>query len=246
MAVILTVALIIFMEPGLSLAQSVNTWLWEAANSDRVAGQEDAVHEFTLDLHTALGEDGCIEITFPVEFQIPEVAEGTDVGTEIEISGLAAGDDISDTTIEIDNNTVFITLGAGDSLAEGNDLTITFTSDAARTNPAVPGAASIEVHVAEFGEVEAVRLADWGPKDTRTEWVTLTAENVDIMITIGETDIQVTENGVKRTVESDAAAQIRTGRTVLPLRALGEILGAEFDYHPKDAPVVWVNFLLSN
>jgi len=24
------------------------------------------------------------------------------------------------------------------------------------------------------------------------------------------------------------------------------ILGAEFDYHPKDAPVVWVNFRLSN
>ena len=158
MAVILTVVLIIFMAPGLSLAQSVNTWLWEAANSDGVAGQEDAVHEFTLDLHTALGEDGCIEISFPVEFQVPEVAEGTDVGTEIEISGLAAGDDISDTAIEIDNNTAFITLGAGDSLADGNDLTITFTPDAAITNPAVPGEYEVEVLTTEDPDAVAATV----------------------------------------------------------------------------------------
>lgn len=86
--------------------------------------------------------------------------------------------------------------------------------------------------------------ADWGPKDSRTEWVALTKPGLRIDITIDKSSITVVENGHERTVYSDVAAHIRNGRTALPMRAVGEILGAEFDWGPKDSSLEWVRFSL--
>jgi len=89
--------------------------------------------------------------------------------------------------------------------------------------------------------------ADWGPKEGLTEWVKLFAEDTEITITIDEKEITVIEivgieGDEKRTIESDVPAQIVNGRTVLPLRAVGEILGAEFDWGPRKELTEWVNF----
>ncbi len=86
--------------------------------------------------------------------------------------------------------------------------------------------------------------ADWGPKDALTEWVTFGCEDMDILIEIeiGSPYIQVTEGGVTRTEEAEVAAQIVDERTYLPLRAVGEIFGAEFDWGPKEALTEWVSF----
>lgn len=89
--------------------------------------------------------------------------------------------------------------------------------------------------------------ADWGPKDSLTEWVKLFGEDVEIYITIGEKEITVIEivgieGDKERIVTSDVPAQIKNGRTVLPLRAVGEILGAKFDWGPREDVTEWVNF----
>lgn len=86
--------------------------------------------------------------------------------------------------------------------------------------------------------------ADWGPREGMTQWVTLRGEGMDIRINIGDTSITVVENGQERTVESDAMAQIRQGTTVLPLRAVGEMLDARFDWGPRHTSTRWVNFRL--
>jgi hypothetical protein len=86
--------------------------------------------------------------------------------------------------------------------------------------------------------------SDFGPVDGLTEWVTFENEDLLIEIEIGSFDITVTEGGVTRTETSDVAARIDNGRTYMPLRAVGEILGAEFDWGPKDAATEWVSFTL--
>jgi plastocyanin len=86
--------------------------------------------------------------------------------------------------------------------------------------------------------------SDFGPVDGLTEWVTFENENLLIEIEIGSFDITVTEGGVSRTEVADVAARIDNGRTYMPLRAVGEILGAEFDWGPKDAATEWVSFTL--
>ena len=63
-----------------------------------------------------------------------------------------------------------------------------------------------------------------------------------ITITIGSNEIKVVENGVERVIISDVVAFIQNERTWLPLRVIGEILEAEFDYGPKDSTVEWVAF----
>ena len=85
-------------------------------------------------------------------------------------------------------------------------------------------------------------VADWGPKDAATEWVTLTRGDMVITITIGSAAIVVVSGGFTETVTADVAAFIKDGRTFLPLRAIGEIFGAEFDWGPKDAATEWVSF----
>ena len=84
--------------------------------------------------------------------------------------------------------------------------------------------------------------SDFGPIDGLTEWVTFENENLLIEIEIGSFDITVTEAGALRTETSDVAARIDNGRTYMPLRAVGEILGAEFDWGPRDAATEWVSF----
>lgn len=84
--------------------------------------------------------------------------------------------------------------------------------------------------------------SDWGPRDAAAEWVIFEGNNMRIELDIGSTEIMVWEDGVERTETSDVAAQIVDGRTVLPLRAVGEILGADFDWGPKDAATEWVSF----
>ncbi len=84
--------------------------------------------------------------------------------------------------------------------------------------------------------------SDWGPRDSAAEWVRFEGNNMRIELEIGSTEITIWEDGVERTEISDVAAQIVDGRTVLPLRAVGEILGADFDWAPKDAATEWVSF----
>lgn len=82
--------------------------------------------------------------------------------------------------------------------------------------------------------------------DFKTKIITVATINNDqptnIFITIGSDKIKVVENGVERIVMSDVAASIKNGRTFLPLRAIGEILGAEFDYGPRNSAIEWVSF----
>ena len=87
--------------------------------------------------------------------------------------------------------------------------------------------------------------ADWGPKDTKTEWVTFQKDDVLIEIRLGFPAIKVTENGIARTVTNEAAPQIVKDRTYLPLRAVGEIFGATFDWGPKESRTEWVSFKLA-
>ncbi len=82
----------------------------------------------------------------------------------------------------------------------------------------------------------------WGPEDELTEWVTIEHDGKLITITIGDPVIVVEEDGVTTTVLSDVAAQIINDRTYLPIRAVGEILGAEFDWGPKETLTEWVSF----
>ncbi len=84
--------------------------------------------------------------------------------------------------------------------------------------------------------------ADWTPKEGLTEVVTLTKGDMIVTINIGDPVITIMENGVPRTVTADVAAQIVNDRTYLPLRAIGEIFGATFDWGPKEAMTQWVSF----
>lgn len=84
--------------------------------------------------------------------------------------------------------------------------------------------------------------ADWTPKDAAPDIVTLTRADRTITITIGEEPILVNQQGVITTVDSDVAAFIQDGRTMLPFRVIAEAFGATVDYGPKDAPVKWVSF----
>lgn len=74
--------------------------------------------------------------------------------------------------------------------------------------------------------------ADWGPKDTTTEWVTFTRADIEITILIGEEEFEVyyTNTGETETHIADAPARIVDGRTKLPFRAIGEAFGTEVDY----------------
>ena len=76
--------------------------------------------------------------------------------------------------------------------------------------------------------------ADWGPKDALTEWVSLTREDVTIMIMIGGTEMTVTRGDEVEVVELDAPARIVDGRTFLPFRAIGEAFGAEVDFETDE------------
>ena len=84
--------------------------------------------------------------------------------------------------------------------------------------------------------------ADWTPRDAAAEVVTLTKDDMLVTMNIGSPIIHVRENAAERTVTADVAPQIVEDRTFLPLRAVGEIFGAEFDWGPKDELTQWVSF----
>jgi len=84
--------------------------------------------------------------------------------------------------------------------------------------------------------------ADWEPKDAPVETVTLTREDMEIIINIGEEVLTVVKDGEEEVVTFDGAARIVDGRTYLPFRAIAEAFGAEVDYGPQDGPVEWVSF----
>ncbi len=100
-----------------------------------------------------------------------------------------------------------------------------------------------------FVAEEFAMRADWGPRDGPTEWVELHRapgqfgrEGLTILMFIGYPDLLVTIDGVEYDYIADAAAQISYGRTYLPLRAIGEILGVEFDWGPRAGRTEWVRF----
>ena len=76
--------------------------------------------------------------------------------------------------------------------------------------------------------------ADWGPKDARTEWVSLTRADVTIEISIGEDEMTVTRGDDEEVVVLDAPARIVEGRTFLPFRAIGEAFGAAVDFETDE------------
>ena len=84
--------------------------------------------------------------------------------------------------------------------------------------------------------------ADWTPRDAAAEVVTLSKDEMLVIMNIGSPIIHIRENAAMRTVIADVAPQIVEGRTFLPLRAVGEIFGAEFDWGPKDELTQWVRF----
>jgi len=58
--------------------------------------------------------------------------------------------------------------------------------------------------------------------------VTITKDNTEIILTIGSAVYTV--NGSQRTL--DVPAQLREGRTVVPLRLIAEIFGCEVEWDP--------------
>jgi len=86
---------------------------------------------------------------------------------------------------------------------------------------------------------------DWTPKTGLVENVFITKGDMVVTITIGSNVIEVLKDGEVEEVVADVAAFIRDGRTWLPLRAIGEIFGAAFDWGPKDAATQWVSFSMN-
>ena len=85
--------------------------------------------------------------------------------------------------------------------------------------------------------------ADWSPKDGPVETVTLTTEDMEIVIGIGDEFLTITKDGEAEVMTFDGAAQIKEGRTYLPFRAIAEAFGAEVDYGTDaEGYVTWVSF----
>ncbi|MGB4030390.1 MAG: stalk domain-containing protein [bacterium] len=85
--------------------------------------------------------------------------------------------------------------------------------------------------------------ADWTPKDAPVETVTLTTEDMEIVIGIGDEFLTITKDGEAEVMTFDGAARIKEGRTYLPFRAIAEAFGAEVDYGTDaEGYVTWVSF----
>ena len=85
--------------------------------------------------------------------------------------------------------------------------------------------------------------ADWSPKDGPVETVTLTTDDMEIVIGIGDEFLTVTKDGEAEVMTFDGAARIKEGRTYLPFRAIAEAFGAEVDYGTDaEGYVTWVSF----
>jgi len=85
--------------------------------------------------------------------------------------------------------------------------------------------------------------ADWSPKDGPVETVTLTTDDMEIVIGIGDEFLTITKDGEAEVMTFDGAARIKEGRTYLPFRAIAEAFGAEVDYGTDaEGYVTWVSF----
>ena len=85
---------------------------------------------------------------------------------------------------------------------------------------------------------------NWEPKTGAVEKVVIPYENKLVTITIGSRNIFVLEDNEIDQVVCDEAPFIEDGRTVLPLRAIGELFGADFDWGPRTGATKWVSFTL--
>jgi hypothetical protein len=131
-------------------------------------------------------------------------------------------------------NKVLLTIGANFALVGGEvtDLDAPAFIEAGRTF--VPVRFLAEAFGAE---------ADWSPKDGPVETVTLTTDDMEIVIGIGDEFLTVTKDGEAEVMTFDGAAQIKEGRTYLPFRAIAEAFGAEVDYGTDaEGYVTWVSF----
>jgi len=86
-------------------------------------------------------------------------------------------------------------------------------------------------------------VADWEPKDAAVETVTLTRDDMEIVIGIGDEFLTVNVDDEAVVQEFDGAARIVNDRTYLPFRAIAEAFGATVDYGTDaDGYVTWVSF----
>jgi hypothetical protein len=69
---------------------------------------------------------------------------------------------------------------------------------------------------------------DWNDKASTI--VTITKDDISLVITIGDPNIQVTENGKSTIVPMDTKAVLRDNRVYVPIRFVAEALGAYVDY----------------
>lgn len=69
---------------------------------------------------------------------------------------------------------------------------------------------------------------DWNDKASTI--VTITKDSISVVITIGDPNIQVTENGKSITMLMDTKAVLRDNRVYVPIRFVAEALGAYVDY----------------
>lgn len=88
--------------------------------------------------------------------------------------------------------------------------------------------------------------ADWGPKEGASEWITLENNGLKILLSINDKNINITNNDKQHLVVSDVAPQVKEGRTFLPIRTIGEILGINFNWGPKKGDTEWVEFYTTN
>lgn len=72
--------------------------------------------------------------------------------------------------------------------------------------------------------------------------VTVKVGTTTVTMTIGSTTIKVVKDGKESTVTTDVAPFIKSGRTVLPFRAVAEAFGATVSFGPETGAVEWVKF----
>jgi hypothetical protein len=129
---------------------------------------------------------------------------------------------------------VVLTIGANFGLVDGNVTELDAPAFIEEGRTFVPVRFLAEAFGAE---------ADWTPKDAPVETVTLTTDDMEIVIGIGDEFLTVTKDGEAEVMTFDGAARIKEGRTYLPFRAIAEAFGAEVDYGTDaEGYVTWVSF----
>lgn len=73
--------------------------------------------------------------------------------------------------------------------------------------------------------------------DSENKSVTITKDDIVVTMTVGSSDITVTENGKTTVITSDTAAEILNSRVMVPVRAISEIMGAEVNWDSEKSEV---------